>query len=97
MMKDSIFTPGPGTQHNTTWEVGDGNTVMPIISDSPDMVGQRLVALVRDRKDNGLINATLIAAAPDMLDALKAIRDGCGPNTWEGQKASEAINKAAGR
>ena len=74
-MKDSIFTPGPWTQHNTTWEDGDGNTIMPIISDSPDMVGQRLVALVRDRKDNGLTNATLIAAAPEMLEALKGVLD----------------------
>jgi hypothetical protein len=74
MMKDSIFTPGPWTQHNTTWEDGDGNTIMPIISDSPDMVGQRLVALVRDRKDNGLTNATLIANAPAMLDALEWLK-----------------------
>lgn len=42
-------------------------------------------------------NARLLAAAPDMLEALKMIRDGCGPDTWEGQKACAAIAKAEGR
>lgn len=65
-------TASPWTIHATDWKDDDGNTVAPIISDAPEMAGQRLICLVRERSDNRLANARLIAAAPEMLEALKA-------------------------
>ena len=42
-------------------------------------------------------NASLIAAAPDLLEALKLVEKRCGPLSKDGRMARAAIAKAEGR
>ena len=51
-----------------------------------------------DTQERQIANAQLIAAAPDLLEALEAVLE-CGSTTdqWWMDKAKAAINKAEGR
>ena len=73
-------TPGPWAVHNVEWTDVDGNTTVPIITNAPEMVGRRMIGTVRldNLNGDGRANAHLIAAAPDMLEALKEIAEGKG-------------------
>lgn len=54
------------------------------------------VAEVNYRRDEHAANALLIAAAPDLLEALESILCDCDPNSRIGRIARAAIAKARG-
>jgi hypothetical protein len=64
MMKDSIFTPGPWH----TGHIGDGQYRREVVFDRQS----GLVATLTMPGGQGELEASLIAAAPTMLNALKA-------------------------
>jgi hypothetical protein len=92
-MRESKHTPGP-------WIVGRGADGLPIIHTAPDTVspsGQGVAhickrAMCQDHE----ANARLIAAAPDLLEALRALL--WKPDGWvEQENARAALAKAEGR
>ena len=83
----SKHTPGP-------WRVVQDPTNLSL-----QVYGQTLALFEcwrRSDEQTELANARLIAAAPDLLEALEFVIRGV-PDTWEGvQKARAAIAKATG-
>jgi hypothetical protein len=107
-------TPGPwigANEHGKynpyhTWRADDENKL--VSKTAAIWAGGKVIALVVHSSNRFTVesdpsidaNARLIAAAPDLLEALKdavsrqAYREGSGPNWWENARA--AIAKATG-
>jgi hypothetical protein len=104
----STFTPGPwvAEDHSVT-DLEDGLAVIAVFPEHPrDTPTRGMVAWLGDHGANfqapetRAANARLIAAAPDLLAALKALLDKADLNDWnqEAYEAAEAaIAKADGR
>jgi hypothetical protein len=101
MAKGSSFTPWP-------WNIVPQNRAGPIIAHRFDTgnqmtpTGLRLIAHVLERGNSleqDRANADLIAAAPDMYTALKALADKGEMAYWAGewQAIQVALAKAEGR
>lgn len=104
-------TPGPWTVGRES--VPFGGTDINITSPKyrKDVNANHVIASLRTISDQWEANANLIAAAPDLLAALKLLRNPGGDGKWpcycsdphySGDKcencvATEAINKAEGR
>ena len=91
MKTETKHTPGPWYHEGTP---------QPVIASESDPKG-RDIALVRLWDgDEAEANAHLIAAAPEMLEALEAVVANCGHLNWEQEKAlidaRAAIAKAKG-
>lgn len=100
MASKQTHTPGP-------WEVRQGFRddtfeVFPTRGGPPELgAWAELATVVGDYSDDeaeGRANARLIAAAPDLLDALEACAEQLahclGPDTEAGRKARAALSKA---
>jgi hypothetical protein len=82
------------------WKVSDENNIVSIIA-----YGATLCQMSRHRtKESVLIDARLIAAAPDLFEALQAFVDGCEKGADKDEKflkeyknALDVIFKATGR
>lgn len=94
---ETRHTPGPWDISWGTYQDGEGHEVCEYRKQGQPLACIAKVCFHDDQDGETKANARLLAAAPDMLEALKMIRDGCGPDTWEGQKACAAIAKAEGR
>jgi hypothetical protein len=87
-MDSNTHTPGPW------WNPEHSNEVMTI--PRGDIKICKVHAISED--NNGQANAKLIAAAPELLEACIAIRDGWGKNLSEPMKMiNTAIQKAQGK
>ena len=88
-MTETAHTPGPWRAGASTFYPGlDGPMTMRVYTDHPptefEVTGDNITA-----------NARLIASAPDLLEALQAMRDhGC--EDWVIDKACAAIARATG-
>jgi hypothetical protein len=88
-MESSKHTPGPWQEYNRdgsrmfkTWRINSPSGMVAALADIPGEV---------------IPNARLIAAAPDLLEALKLVRDNAkedSPEMWD--KVNAAIAKATG-
>ena len=88
-MAETAHTPGPWFAGASTFYPGlDGPMTMRVYTDHPptefEVTGDNITA-----------NARLIAAAPDLLEALVAMRDHGGED-WVIDKALAAIARATG-
>lgn len=105
--KISEPTPGPWTQHGATKIVSWGHGAVAIVAmarigGTTNMI--READPTDDAWDEAMANARVIAAAPDLLDALKDILSSC-PCDWDitteflaaYEKSKAAIAKAEGR
>lgn len=103
-MGESKHTPGP-------WEVSIGNDYAVTAEAYPkayphhyksDDLGEYLAYVGNRAEDFGKANARLIAAAPDMLEALEVmlqepwLTDSDKPKHWAQEQARAAIAKAKG-
>ena len=92
----SEHTPGPWRD----WEESIGAVMAPRSNDAS--WGSRAVALIAQwpSAEERAANARLIAAAPEMLEALEDARDWCldddGGDYWPYKAIIEAIDKATG-
>ncbi|MCY4318329.1 MAG: hypothetical protein OXE76_03895 [Alphaproteobacteria bacterium] len=80
-MRTPKFTPGP-------WRVSLSDECAVVDRDGCDIAD--CGALYESEPEQCEANARLIAASPDMLEALKAIID----NRWLTRRVQESINKA---
>ncbi|HEY4136462.1 MAG TPA: hypothetical protein VGO34_14755 [Alphaproteobacteria bacterium] len=92
MAEVSKHTPGP-------WAIEHKNPFETFVRGAPNEEGSRyVVAIVHPGHDNATeANARLIAAAPDLLDALKAVVAVADRKTDVFDQARAAIAKAEGR
>lgn len=94
----SAHTPGPwfiGNESNECCDVETGKTVISLDRHDPFMSGVIIIT-----RDEMLANAHLIAAAPDLLKALKAVfqhaTTGCVADDTDWEAVRAAIAKAEG-
>ena len=78
-------TPGP-------WKATARHVTAPETEDRLEL----RVTIGGGNRDDNRANARLIAAAPDLLEALEACYAALHPNSAEGKAASAAIAKATG-
>ena len=101
-MSDAKHTPGPwetvGAKY--IWKTGDVGGAVAIIAE-PECESSndfRPVRIASERWEEAMANARLIAAAPELLEALKELRDFYTDNFGlPAAKANAAIAKAEGR
>lgn len=86
-MTKAKHTPGPWNVAKTTF----GQTII----DAPS-IGEIVCRVEEWSEKQDEANARLIAAAPELLDALKLVVQRCGPNSTDGAIARAAIAKAEG-
>jgi hypothetical protein len=85
-------TPGP-------WSAGEYAEGMQFYVTSSDLTIVASASFGDDAPEHVVAraNARLIAAAPDLLAAVKSLVRRCGPNAEDGAMALAAIEKAEGR
>ena len=86
-------TPGPWTVTRVS-----KSTILKdlYVSASPERVARVVLPATANSIDEYEANARLIAAAPDLLEALKGFMDGAEAMGWNTDKARAAIAKATG-
>lgn len=100
-MSERKWTPGPwvAVRNSAYWEVNPANGAGD--GDVPFTIGD-VCASSPGNADGGLqkANAHLIAAAPDLYDALQEMVDycnaECGSKIYPGHQANQALAKARG-
>jgi hypothetical protein len=112
MMPNSEHTPGPWERVGASyiWKTGDNGAAVAIVAEPEcsDSSSFYQVRMASKRWDEAMANARLIAAAPELLEACKALYalfddEGVFREEWQDQAsvafeaAEAAIAKAGGR
>lgn len=101
------WTPGPwfvGAQNDTLYVIDGPPSPAPYDGPIPKEYGPNVVATPGWRQPNHDANANLIAAAPELYDALEELRDYAAKEIQRGgahhdpvwAKAADALRKARG-